>query len=150
MRRSEIYTIRREHIDLQRRIIYIPQAKADAREQPITSHLADFLAEYVKTLQAGTPWLFPSAATKDGHTVNLDKPFRRVVINAGLDPQQIVRHTLRHTAIAHLVQAGVDLPIVKRISGHKNLSMMERYSHRNGAHIEAAMGKLSGRCRKSS
>ncbi|WP_202944828.1 tyrosine-type recombinase/integrase [Nitrosospira multiformis] len=30
-----------------------------------------------------------------------------------------MRHTLRHTAITHLVQAGVDLPTVKRISGHK-------------------------------
>jgi len=36
------------------------------------------------------------------------------------DIKQVVRHTLRHTAITHLVQAGVDLPTVKRISGHKN------------------------------
>jgi site-specific recombinase XerD len=56
-----------------------------------------------------------------------------------------VRHTLRHTAITHLVQAGVDLPTVKRISGHKNLSMVERYSHQNGSHIQAAMDKLSER-----
>jgi integrase len=149
MRRSEIFGIRREHIDLQRRIIYIPKAKAGAREQPITAHLADFLAEYVKSLQPGTPWIFPSPAAKEGHTVNLDKPFRRVVANAGLDPKQVVRHTLRHTAITHLVQAGVDLPTVKRISGHKNLSMVERYSHQNGAHIESAMDKLAERYRKS-
>lgn len=150
MRRSEILGIRREHIDLQRRTIYIPKAKTGAREQPITAHLADFLTEYVESLQPGTPWLFTSAAAKDGHTVNLDKPFRRVVANAGLDPTQVVRHTLRHTAITHLVQAGVDLPTVKRISGHKNLSMVERYSHQNGTHIESAMDKLAERYRKSS
>lgn len=148
MRRSEILGIRREHIDLQRRTIFIPKAKAGAREQPITAHLADFLTEHVKSLQPGTPWLFTSAAAKDGHTVNLDKPFRRVVANAGLDPTQVVRHTLRHTAITHLVQAGVDLPTVKRISGHKNLSMVERYSHQNGTHIESAMDKLAERYRK--
>jgi integrase len=78
-------------------------------------------------------------------TVNLDKPFRRCVLAAGLDVKQVVRHTLRHTAITHLVQAGVDLPTVKRISGHKNLSMVERYSHQNGAHIQTAMDKLSER-----
>jgi site-specific recombinase XerD len=61
----------------------------------------------------------------------------------------VVRHTLRHTAITHLVQAEVDLPTVKRISGHKNLSMVERYSHQNGAHIEAAMDKLASRYRKA-
>ena len=37
----------------------------------------------------------------------------RCVKRAGLDPTQVVRHTLRHTAITHLVQAGVDLPTVK-------------------------------------
>jgi hypothetical protein len=34
-----------------------------------------------------------------------------------------------------LVQAGVDLPTVKRISGHKTPQMVERYSHQNGSHI---------------
>ncbi|MBA2654442.1 MAG: hypothetical protein H0U71_05200 [Gammaproteobacteria bacterium] len=43
MRRTEILSIRLEHIDLERRIIYIPQAKAGARQQPITAYLAEFL-----------------------------------------------------------------------------------------------------------
>ena len=150
MRRSEILSIRREHIDLQKRMIYIPNAKAGAREQPITSRLADFLAVHIKTLQPDIPWLFSSPTAKNGHTVTLDKPFRRCVTNAGLDPKQVVRHTLRHTAITHLVQAGVDLPTVKRISGHKTLSMVERYSHQSGANIESAMDKLEQRYRQFS
>lgn len=145
MRKSEILGIRREHIDLQRLVIYIPKAKAGAREQPITRSLADYLESYVATLQPGVQWLFPSMAAKEGRTVNLDKPFRRCVLAAELDVTQVVRHTLRHTAITHLVQAGVDLPTVKRISGHKNLSMVERYSHQNGAHIQGAMDKLAER-----
>lgn len=149
MRRSEIFSIRREHINLKQLTISIPKAKAGAREQPITRHLADFLVGYVTTLPPGTPWLFPSPTAKEGHTVNLDKPFRRVVAKAGLDTALVVRHTLRHTAITHLVQAGVDLPTVKRISGHKNLSMVERYSHQNGPHLEAAMDKLASRYRKA-
>ena len=45
-----------------------------------------------------------------------------------------------------LVQAGVDLPTVKRAhSGHKTLQMVERYSHQNGAHIQTAMDKLEQR-----
>ena len=68
---------------------------------------------------------------------------------AGLDVTQVVRHTLRHTAITHLVQVGVDLPTVKRISGHKSLSMVERYSHQNGEHIRAAMEKLENRYRRA-
>ena len=52
---------------------------------------------------------------------------------------------MRHTAITHLVQAGVDLPTVKRISGHKTLAMVEKYAHQNGAHIQTAMDKLESR-----
>ena len=145
MRKTEILSIKREHINLQQHLIYVPKAKGGAREQPITAELGEFLAEYGSTLQPGVKWLFPSVAAKEGRTVNLDKPFRRCVLAAGLDVKQVVRHTLRHTAITHLVQSGVDLPTVKRISGHKNLSMVERYSHQNGAHIQAAMDKLSNR-----
>jgi integrase len=44
MRRMEILSIRLEHIDLDKQIIYIPKAKAGAREQPITAHLAELSA----------------------------------------------------------------------------------------------------------
>ena len=145
MRRMEILSIRKEHINLEQRTIYIPKAKAGARQQPITAELVGFLNAYIVALPKDEVWLFPSSDAKDGHTVDIRKPFRRVVCAAGLDPDQVVRHTLRHTAITHLVQAGVDLPTVKRISGHKTLAMVERYSHTNGAHIEAAMDKLEGR-----
>ena len=150
MRKSEILSIRREDIDLQRRVIYIPKAKAGAREQPITEHLGEFLAAYAGALQPGNPWLFPSPGAKSGHTVDVRKPFRRVVSAAGLEPDKVLRHTLRHTAITHLVQAGVDLPTVKRISGHKTLAMVERYSHQNGTHIQAAMDKLQARLKLAS
>lgn len=156
MRRMEILGIRREHIALDRLTIHIPKAKAGAREQPMTSWLVDYLREYIKTLPAESecPWLFPSAIQKKGqargHAMSIEKAFRRVVAAAGMDPKQIVRHTLRHTAITHLVQAGVDLPTVKRISGHKTLAMVERYAHANGAHIQAAMDKLGQRYKAAS
>jgi site-specific recombinase XerD len=79
--------------------------------------------------------------------VNIENSFRRVVSAAGLDVNQVVHHTLRHTAITHLVQAGVDLPTVQGISGHMTLQMVVRYSHQNGEHIQAAIDKLDQRYR---
>lgn len=142
MRKMEILSIRLEHIDTAKRVIYIPQAKGGAREQPITKRLADFLTGYVEAAEPGQEWLFPSPTSRTGHTVSIEKPFRRVVKEAGLDEKEVVRHTLRHTAITHLVQAGVDLPTVQRISGHKSFDMVVRYSHQNGKHIDSAMDKL--------
>jgi integrase len=142
MRKTEILNIRKDHIDLERRIIHIPKGKAGSREQPITADLADYLRQYMQGLPTDNPWLLPVDSSKSGHTTEIAKPFRRVVAAAGLDPKQVIRHTLRHTAISHLVQAGVDLPTVQRISGHKSMAMVMRYSHQNGQHIQAAMDKL--------
>ena len=80
--------------------------------------------------------------------MDVRKAFVRCVVAAGLDPTQLVRHTLRHTAITHLVQAGVDLPTVKRISGHKTMAMVERYAHQSGPHIAEALEKLESRYRE--
>ena len=71
--------------------------------------------------------------------------FRDVVKASGLNPKEVTPHTLRHTAITHLVQAGVDLSTVQRISGHKTFQMVARYSHQNGEHIQSAMDVLEKR-----
>lgn len=145
MRLNEILQIQIENIYLDRRVIYIPKAKAGDREQPITRDLVNFLKKHLNSVPKSQKWLFPSATSKTGHIVNIVGPYRRVVEKAGLDTKEVVRHTLRHTAITHLVQSGVDLPTVKRISGHKTLQMVEKYSHQNGEHIQAAMDTLSNR-----
>jgi hypothetical protein len=36
----------------------------------------------------------------------------------------------------------LDLPTIQRISGHKTLSMVLRYAHVSGAHIDAATAAL--------
>lgn len=145
MRHSEILAIRREDVDLGRRVIWIPKAKAGAREQPITRELADYLENRMRMLPPGADWLFPSPASAKGHVHTIRKAFARSVARAGMDAEEITPHTLRHTAVTHLVQSGVDLPTVQRISGHKTLAMVARYAHQNGAHIQAAMDRLQGR-----
>jgi integrase len=151
MRMSEVLSIAKEDIDLERMKIHIPKAKAGARDQPITEDVAVFLKKYlVESVPAASEWMFPAVKKSvSGHTMTVTKPFRAAALAAGLDPVQVVRHTLRHTAISHLVQAGVDLPTVKRISGHKTLQMVERYAHQDGEHIQAAMQKLQKRVGES-
>jgi len=145
MRMTEILSLKKDDLDLLKRRLFIRSAKAGAREQPITSELAAFLDAHVKSLPAGTEWIFPSIASKSGRLATIRKAHRRVVKAAGLDPDVVVRHTFRHTAVTHLVQSGVDLPTVQKISGHKTLAMVSRYAHANGTHIDAAMDKLESR-----
>jgi hypothetical protein len=41
-----------------------------------------------------------------------------------------------------LVRAGVDLPTIQKISGHKTLAMVLRYVHIHGQHIDEAIRAL--------
>lgn len=145
MRMSEVLSIKPGHLDFEKRRIFIPNAKAGQREQPMTKALSDFLKSHLKGLPDDAEWLFPNSASKSGRVMTIRKAHRRVVKAAGLNPDEILRHTFRHTAITHLVQAGVDLPTVQKVSGHKTLAMVARYAHANGKHIDAAMDNLEQR-----
>lgn len=141
MRHGEIMAARWEHLDLANRRLFIPDAKAGEREQPITPEIADLLAREREMRDDREGWIFPSPHSDStvGHRVRMDRPFREAVKAAGLDAETITPHVMRHTAITKLVQAGVDLPTVQRISGHKTLAMVLRYSHIHGRHIDQAI-----------
>jgi site-specific recombinase XerD len=47
-------------------------------------------------------------------------------------------HQLRHSALTHLAEAGVNLPLLRAKSGHHNLRSLQRYA-RPGAEAVAAM-----------
>ncbi len=61
---------------------------------------------------------------------------------AGLDSAKVTPHVMRHTAITNLVTAGVDLPTIQRISGHKTLAMVLHYFHASGQHVDKAIRAL--------
>jgi hypothetical protein len=81
-----------------------------------------------------------------GHGARMDRPFRDAVIRAGLDPAPVTPHVMWHTAITKLVQAGIDLPTIQRISGRKTVAMVLRYTHVHGQHIDQAIRAI-GRTR---
>jgi integrase len=51
-------------------------------------------------------------------------------------------HDLRHTFASRLVMAGVDLPTVKELLGHRDISMTMRYTYLSSDHKQTAVGKL--------
>jgi integrase len=145
MRHREILRVRYEDVDFDARRISIPQAKAGARVQPITAALAGALKQQRAMEADKNGWVFPATVekSKHGHRGSMAKPFARAVVRAGLDPDKCTPHTMRHTAITRLVKAGVDLPTIQRISGHKTLAMVLRYVHLHGDHIDAAISNIN-------
>lgn len=146
MRHREILKVRYDQIDFPNRRIFIPDAKAGEREQPITAALAAVLKKQRGMEKDKDGWVFPTKIPKQakaGHRTNMARPFLRSVVRAKLDPDKVTPHTMRHTAITRLVKAKVDLPTIQRISGHKTLAMVLRYTHVHGDHIDVAIDAIN-------
>jgi integrase len=144
MRHSEILAARWEQLDLANLRLHVPKAKAGQRQQPLTPELADILAREHEMREDRVGWIFPSphGDSKSEHLARMDRPFREAVKAAGLDPELVTPHVMRHTAITKLVQAGVDLPTIQQISGHRTVAMVLRYTHVHGRHIDQAIRAL--------
>ena len=144
MRHREILRARFDEIDWSRGRLHVGKAKAGGREQPLTPALVAMLTKEREQRddQAGFIFQPGRGGTLTAYRQAMARPFQRAVERAGLDRLTVTPHVMRHTAITRLVEAGVDLPTIQRISGHKTLAMVLRYAHVSGAHIDKAMAAL--------
>ena len=120
MRRGEILGLQWEHVDLNRRIAYLPLTKNGcSREVPLSSKASQVLAR--RRQRNDTPSPFP--VTPNGVRLAWGRLRRR----AGLSDLRF--HDLRHEAISRFFELGLNIPEVAVISGHRDPRMLFRYTH---------------------
>lgn len=144
MRHGEILRVRWTNIDFAQRRIHIEEAKAGERWQPITATLAMMLEREREQRDDKKGYIFSTTRkdAKRAHRSSMAKQFARSVKSAGLSTKKVTPHVMRHTAITALVSAGVDLPTVQRISGHKTLQMVLNYTHISDSHVDSAIDAI--------
>ena len=130
MRRGEILGLRWEHVDLDRRIAFLPLTKnGSSREVPLSTKAAQVLVWQKQ--RNDTPSPFP--ATSNSFRLAWDRLRNR----AGLSDLRF--HDLRHEAISRFFELGLNIPEVAVISGHKDPRMLLRYTHLRAEELAARL-----------
>jgi integrase/recombinase XerD len=134
LRVSEAVGLDRNAPDLDARLVRVVGKGDKERIVPIGRHTAEALRRYLSRGRPHLdrrhrPELFLNA--KGGALTRAGVFFvlRRLAGAAGLEPERVHPHLLRHSFATHLLEGGADLRSVQEMLGHADLSTTELYTH---------------------
>jgi integrase/recombinase XerD len=100
--------------------------------EPGRAALARYLECRDRFLPASRPsrWLFPSHG-RGGHLTRqrAGQLLKELAAKAGLDPDRLSPHVLRHAFASHLLDHGADLRSVQQMLGHADIATTQIYTH---------------------
>lgn len=150
MRSSEITTLRRNQVDLERRVARLLETKNTLpRTVPLSASAAALFKEALGNpiRPIDTDLIFFGEPGKDGkrRPYNFNKVWINIKRSAGCADFRF--HDLRHEAVSRFVEAGLSDQEVSAISGHKSMQMLKRYTH---LRAEDLVGRLDDLANQSS
>jgi integrase/recombinase XerD len=76
------------------------------------------------------PWLFPSRGKAGRLTPRrFAQLLDEAAAEAGIDPERVSPHVLRHAFATHLLEGGADLRVVQKLLGHADIATTQIYTH---------------------
>ena len=108
------------------------------RMVPVSARARAALSRWTALRGEGGKQLFPSRGGQ-GHLsrVRLFQLLRELAGRAGLDPEKVSPHVLRHAFATHLLEGGADLRVLQTLLGHADIATTQIYTHVDSARLVA-------------
>jgi len=143
LRRSNLVGLQWAWLHEQGTVLLVPRQHVKAKKVMVMIPLTTRAATIIARQPRHAPCVFTHS---DGRAYSLEQ-VGMAVIRAAKQAQLpgVSVHTLRHTFISRLVQAGRPLPEVAALAGHRAITMTMRYAHLAPSHLRAGIQVLEQR-----
>ena len=104
------------------------------RMVPVSDRARAAVSAWLPHRRADSNWLFPSGKSYLSR-IRLYQEIKALAAAAGLNPDKVSPHVLRHAFATHLLEGGADLRAVQTMLGHADIATTEIYTHVDSKHL---------------
>ena len=128
LRATELVSLPRAAIHPDRPFLILKGKGGRERLVPISDRARAAVAAWRAHVATDRAWLFPSGK-RHLSRVRLYQIVRELAAEAGIPPDRISPHVLRHAFATHLLAGGADLRALQAMLGHADIVTTEIYTH---------------------
>ena len=136
LRVSELVALPRAAAHVEGRFLTVKGKGGRERMVPLNDAAKQAMADYADLLErqakkgGQTRWLFPSSGRSGVWTrQSLARDLKVLAVSAGIAPELVSPHVIRHAFASHLLAHGADLRAVQQMLGHADISTTQIYTH---------------------
>jgi integrase/recombinase XerD len=134
LRASEVISLPRAAVRPGQPFLILRGKGAKERLVPISSRAESAVKAWLDNVPASSAWLFPGGK-KHISRVRLFQLVREMAADAGIPPDRISPHVLRHAFATHLLSGGADLRVLQALLGHADIATTQIYTHVDAARL---------------
>ena len=136
LRATELVSLPRRAVAPDRPYLILRGKGGKERLVPLSDRARAAVAQWREHVAEDSPWLFPSGKAHLSR-IRLYQLLKALAAEAGIPPDRVSPHVLRHAFATHLLAGGADLRALQAMLGHADIATTEIYTHVDASHLVA-------------
>ena len=134
LRATELVSLPRNAVRPGQPFLMVRGKGSKDRLVPISTRAEAAVARWLQQVPSKSLWLFPSGKAHLSR-VRLFQIVRVMAADAGIAPERVSPHVLRHAFATHLLSGGADLRVLQSLLGHADIATTQIYTHVDSARL---------------
>ncbi|WP_242126214.1 tyrosine recombinase [Sphingobium sp. Sx8-8] len=128
LRATELVSLPRRALAADQPFLILKGKGGRERLVPISDRARAAVAVWLPHVPVDSLWLFPSGKSHVSR-IRLYQMVKALAAAAGIAPERVSPHVLRHAFATHLLEGGADLRALQSMLGHADIATTQIYTH---------------------